>query len=187
MAAKPTFGQEISNLLYASHGNPLTNCIHCGTCSGTCPVVDFMDQTPRRLIGMINADLKEDVLACNTYWFCASCYHCTVRCPAQIDIADVMYAVKRYSIWHKTYSEDLVGPTFSETFVKTIIRSGRSYEPVLAPTYMFSMGIKEVLQEAHMATQMMLKGRMPVLPTKIKRLENFKKMVRRIIPMGGAK
>ncbi|MBC8332634.1 MAG: 4Fe-4S dicluster domain-containing protein [Anaerolineae bacterium] len=187
MATKPTFSQEISNLLYASHGKPLKTCIQCGTCSGSCPVVDFMDQTPRRLIGMINADLKEDVLDCNTYWFCASCYQCTVRCPAQIDIADVMYAVKRYSIWHKTYRDDLVGPTFSETFVKTIVRSGRSYEPLLAPTYMFSMGIKEVLQEAHMATQMMLKGRMPVLPTKIKRLDNFKNMIRRIIPMGGAK
>jgi len=187
MAAKPTFSQEISNLLYASQGSPLKTCIQCGTCSGTCPVAEFMDQTPRRLIGMINANLKEDVLACNTYWFCASCYHCTARCPAQIDIAEVMYAVKRYSIWNKTYSEDLVGPTFSETFVKTIVRSGRSYEPILAPTYMFSMGIKEVLQEAHMATQMMLKGRMPVLPTKIKRLDNFKEMIRRIIPVGGAK
>lgn len=187
MATKPTFSQEISNLLYATHGNPTKTCIQCGTCSGTCPVADFMDQTPRRLIGMINADLKEDVLDCNTYWFCASCYHCTVRCPAGIDIADVMYAVKRYSIWHKTYSEDLVGPTFSETFVKTIVRSGRSFEPILAPTYMFSMGIKEVIQEAYMGTQMMLKGRMPVLPSRIKRLDNFKEMIRRIIPVGGGK
>jgi heterodisulfide reductase subunit C len=187
MATKPTFSQEISNLLYATHGNPTKTCIQCGTCSGTCPVADFMDQTPRRLIGMINADLKEDVLDCNTYWFCASCFHCTVRCPSGIDIAAVMYAVKRYSIWNKTYSEDLVGPTFSETFAKSIARSGRSFEPILAPTYMFSMGIKELLQEAHMGTQMMLKGRMPVLPPRIKRLDNFKKMIRRIIPLGGGK
>ena len=184
MASKPTFSQEISNLMYASHGNPIKNCIQCGTCAGTCPVVEFMDQTPRRLIGMINANLKEEVLACNTYWFCASCYHCTVRCPAKIDIADVMYAVKRYSIWHKTYSEDWVGPVFSETFVKTIVRSGRSYEPLLAPTYMFSMEPKEFVQEAFTATKMMLKGRIPVLPPRIKHLENFKNMVRRIIPIG---
>src|SRR3989337_1883935 len=137
MASKPTFGQEISNLLYASHGSPLKKCIQCGTCSGTCPAVGFMNQTPRRIIGMINANLKEEVLACNTYWLCASCYHCTVRCPANIDIAEVMYALKRYSIWHHRYPEGLVGPEFSEAFVKTIVRSGRSYEPVLAPSYMF--------------------------------------------------
>jgi len=87
MASKPSFSDEISNLLYAAHGNPINACIQCGTCSGTCPVANYMDQTPRRLIGMINADFKDDVLDCNTYWFCASCYHCTVRCPADIDIA----------------------------------------------------------------------------------------------------
>jgi len=135
---------------------------------------------------MINADLKEEVLACNTYWFCASCYHCTVRCPSNIDIAEVMYAVKRYSIWHKQHKVNLVGPTFSETWVKTTLNSGRSYEPVLAPTYMFTFGPKEFFQEALTATNLMLKGRIPVLPPRIKRLDNFKNMIRRIIPMGGS-
>jgi len=186
MATKPTFSQEISNILYASHGEPLKTCIQCGTCSGTCPAVEYMDHSPRRLIAMINADLKDEVLASNTFWFCASCFHCTVRCPSNIDIAGVMYGVKRYSIWQHQYKEDLVGPTFSETFVKTIVRSGRSYEPVLAPSYMFSFAPKDFFQEALTATKMMLKGRIPVLPPRIDRLDNFKEMVRRIIPMGGS-
>jgi heterodisulfide reductase subunit C len=184
MATKHTFSQEIGNLLYASHGEPLNTCIHCGTCAGSCPVVEYMDETPRRLIGLINADLKEEVLAANTYWFCASCYQCTVRCPAEIDIAELMYAVKRYSIWHKSYPEDLVGPGFSETFVKTIIRSGRSYEPLLAPTYMFTFGPREFFEEALTATKLMIKGRIPVLPPRIKHLDNFKEMIQRIIPVG---
>jgi heterodisulfide reductase subunit C len=186
MATKPTFSQEIGNLLYASHGETLKSCIQCGTCSGTCPVVEFMDQTPRRMIAMINANMKEEVLASNTYWFCASCYHCTVRCPSQIDIAEAMYALKRYTIWHKQYKEGLVGPDFSEAWVKTIVNSGRSYEPVLAPTYMFHFGPKEFFQEALTATNLVLKGRIPVLPPRIKRLDNFKKMIRRIIPVGGS-
>jgi heterodisulfide reductase subunit C len=184
MASKPTFSDEISNLLYAAQGSPINACIQCGSCSGTCPVADYMDQTPRRLIGMINAGDKDAVLDCNTYWFCASCYHCTVRCPAEIDIAGVMYAVKRYSIWNKTYADDLVGPSFSEAWVKMIARSGRSYEPVLAPTYMFQLGTKEFFQEALNASKMVMKGKIPVLPPRIKRLENFKNMIRRIIPLG---
>jgi heterodisulfide reductase subunit C len=186
MAVKPTFSQEIANLLYAAHGSPLKSCIQCGTCAGTCPVADYMDNTPRQLIAMINADLKEEVLASNTFWFCASCYHCTVRCPSKIDIAEAMYAVKRYSIWKSQYKEGLIGPVFSETFVKMIVRSGRSYEPVLAPTYIFSKGVRGFLQEAQTATTMMIKGRIPVLPPRIQRLENFKEMVRRIIPIGEA-
>ncbi len=182
---KPSFSQEVDNLLYAAPGNPLRKCIQCGTCSGTCPVVGYMDHTPRRIIGMIQADMKVEVLASNTFWFCASCYHCTVRCPANIDIAETMYALKRYSIWKHIELEGILGPTFSETFVKTILRSGRSFEPLLATSYLFSAGVKEWIQEAYMATGLMLKGRLPVLPPRIKRLDNFKRMIGKIIPLEG--
>lgn len=181
---KPVFRDEIDNLLHAAHGNPLNTCVQCGTCSGTCPVADFMDHTPRHLIGMIRSNFKEEVLASNTFWYCASCYHCTVRCPAQIDIAGLMYALKRYTIWKHIHKEGLVGPVFSETFVKMIVKSGRSYEPVLATTYLFSSGIKDMLQEAATATSLMLKGRLPIIPAKIKRLKNFKRMIGRVIPVG---
>jgi heterodisulfide reductase subunit C len=185
MAAKLSFSQEIVNLLHASHGNPINMCIQCGTCSGTCPAVDFMDHSPRELIGMIRADLKDEVLASNTFWTCASCFHCTVRCPAGINITDLMYGLKRYTIWKDQYQEGLVGPVFSEAFVKTIVRSGRSYEPLLAPAYIFSFSLGKFLQEVQTATTLMLKGRVPVLPPRIKRLENFRRMVGRIIPVGG--
>ncbi len=186
MTAKPPFRTEVSNLLQAAHGNPIQTCIQCGTCSASCPVAPFMDHTPRRLIAMIRADLKDDVLASNTYWYCASCYQCSVRCPKGIDIAEMMYALKRYSMWNNRYPEGLIGPVFSETFVKTILRSGRSYEPVLAPAYMLSFGLVEFLQEAQTATNLMLRGRIPLLPARIKRMENFTKMVASVIPIGEA-
>ena len=185
MADRPTFIEEIVNITHAAHGNPLTNCIQCGTCSGTCPAAPFMNHTPRRLIAMINHGLKDQVLASNTFWYCASCYECTVRCPSGIDIAALMYALKRYSIWKKRYQEGLVGPSFSETFVRTIMRIGRSYEPVLAPTYLFSYGVQAFLDEAQTATGLMLKGRIPMLPPRIKRLGNLRRIISRIIPLGG--
>jgi heterodisulfide reductase subunit C len=184
MATELSFGDEIANMMYASHGNPIRDCIQCGTCSGTCPAVEFMDHTPRQIIGLIRADYKDEVLASNTYWSCASCYHCSVRCPAGIDIADMMYALKRYSMWNKTYQEDLIGPAFSESFIKMIVGSGRSFEPQLAPAYLFKYGPRGLIQEAQIATGLMLKGRMPLLPKKIKGLKNFQRMVRRIIPIG---
>jgi len=184
MANKLSFHREVSNLLHAASSNPLNTCIQCGTCSGTCPAATFMDRSPRRLIALINADFKEQVLASNTYWYCASCYSCTVRCPRGIDIAELMYALKRYSMWKKQYQDGLIGPVFSETFVKTIMRSGRSYEPVLATAYIFTYGVQEMLQEAQTATSLMLKGRIPVFPPRIKRIENFRRMVQRIIPLG---
>jgi heterodisulfide reductase subunit C len=183
MDTRPTFSQEITNMMHATHGDPISACIQCGTCSGTCPVVEFMDRTPRDLIGMIRADLKDEVLNCNTYWYCASCFHCNVRCPAHIDIADLMYTLKRYSIWKNQYQEGLIGPTFAETFVKMILSTGRSYEPVLAPAYIFNYGLQGFLNEALTATGLLLKGRIPVLPPRIKRLKSFRRMVGRIVPV----
>ena len=103
-----------------------------------------------------------------------------------IDIAELMYALKRYSMWQGDRQEDLIGPAFSESFVKTIMRTGRSYEPILAPTYVTKYGTREMLEEARMAASLLFKGRMPLLPKRIKRLENLKQMVRRIMPVGGA-
>jgi heterodisulfide reductase subunit C len=184
MTAKLSFAHEITNLMYASHGEPITNCLQCGTCSGTCPAVGFMDHTPRQIIGMIRADLKDEVLASNTYWTCASCFHCTVRCPAGIDIADMMYALKRYSMWKGRFQEGLIGPDFSESFVKMIVNSGRSFEPLLAATYLPKFSFTDIVQEGLTATGLVLKGKMPLLPKKIKGLKNFQKMVKRIIPIG---
>jgi heterodisulfide reductase subunit C len=133
---------------------------------------------------MIRADLKDEVLASNTYWSCASCYQCTVRCPAGIDIADMMYALKRYSMWKSRYQEGLIGPAFSESFVKMIVNSGRSFEPILAATYLPKFSASQLMQEALTATGLVLKGKMPLLPKKIKRLKNFQRMVKRIIPLG---
>ena len=179
-----SFSQEIRNLLYAAEGTPVDACMQCGTCSGTCPAVEFMSHSPREIIALIRADARADVLSSPTIWCCASCYQCTVRCPRGIDIAGLMYALKRYSMWKKQYPEDAIGPVFSETFVKTIFRAGRSYEPVLATAYVFTYGVPEMLQEAYTATSLMLKGRIPLVPPRIKRLENFKRMIGKIIPVG---
>ncbi len=53
MDTKLSFVGEIANLLHAAEGNPLTTCIQCGTCSGTCPLSLYMDFTPRRIIALV--------------------------------------------------------------------------------------------------------------------------------------
>jgi len=96
-----------------------------------------------------------------------------------------MYALQRYSIWKSRYQEGLIGPSFSEAFAKTIVNAGRTFEPILAPSYIFKFKLREFFLEVQNATELMLKGRLPLLPPRIKRLDNFKRMIRKIIPIGG--
>jgi heterodisulfide reductase subunit C len=184
--AKPSFATEIANLLYAADGNPISSCQQCGTCTATCPAAEFMDHPPRELIDMIRANLKDAVLTSNGYWYCASCYQCTVRCPRGINIADLMYALKRYSIWRNRYKKGLIGPGFSKRFVRMIMKSGKSFEPALAPAFIFKYGLRGFLHDTQTALFLLFRGRLPITPPKIKRIENFRRMLGRIVPIGGS-
>lgn len=183
MARRPTFDQEIANLLYAATGSPVQACIQCGTCSATCPAVAFMDHSPRELIAMIRADLKREVLATSAYWNCASCYYCTVKCPRGIDVAYMMYGLKRYSIWKNHQTHGLIGADFSRRFVRMILKHGKSYEPGLAYPYLFRHGFRGLLDEFRTALALFVKGRLPVFPRRIKRRENLRKVIGQIVPV----
>ena len=61
-------------------------CMQCGTCSGLCPMSENMDFTPRKIMHMAQLGLDEWLENLNTYWICASCHNCTVRCPRGIDL-----------------------------------------------------------------------------------------------------
>lgn len=185
MASKMSFSREISNLLYAMEGSPIDRCIQCGTCAGTCPAEPFMEHSPRQIIDMIRAGLRKKVLSSNTFWYCASCYQCTVRCPQGIHITDVMYALKRYALWKKMYNRDLIGPAFSQQFVKLILKYGRSFEPGLASSFVFKGGLKGMFREAKTGMKLFFKGRLPLLPSKIKRIKNFQRMLAKILPLEG--
>jgi len=185
MTARLPFSKEVANLLWAAERSPVTACIQCGTCSATCPAVEFMDHSPREIIAMIRAELRDKVLASNAFWYCASCYQCTVRCPQRIDITDMMYALKRYSIWRNQYQKGLIGPGFSKLFVTSIIKRGKAFEPGLAPSYVSKYGLRGLLAESCTALRLFLKGRLPVIPARVKRIKQFRRLLGRIIPVGG--
>ena len=182
---QPTFADEISNEMYATGTRGLNCCIQCATCSAVCPAVAFMDHTPRRLIGMINAGMREEVLDSNTYWTCASCYACSDQCPKGIRPSELMYVLKRYSIWKNRYRGDLVGPSFSRLFVRTIMRTGKSYEPGYAPAFIFEGGVQGMFREMQFGIKLLAKGRIALIPSRIKRLDNFRRMLSRVVPLEG--
>jgi heterodisulfide reductase subunit C len=82
-----------------------------------------MDHTPRMLFAMIRAGMREQALASNTPWICVSCYHCVVRCPQDVHIADVMYTLKSMAIQANIR---FTAPDFSQTFVEMVENYGQA-------------------------------------------------------------
>ncbi|MEE8357067.1 MAG: 4Fe-4S dicluster domain-containing protein [Anaerolineales bacterium] len=169
-------------------GANLNTCIQCGTCGGSCPSAADMDQTPRTLFAMINEGLREDVLKSNTPWYCVSCYYCMSRCPQDIHITDIMYALKRMAIEAGYYQKTnkAKAPEFSETFIGYVENNGRSFELGVASRYHLRY---HPLGAVKMATgfglKMITKGRMDFTPPKIKGITQLKAILKKSKELGG--
>ena len=156
----------------------LEMCIQCGTCGGSCPSAEDMDHTPRRLFALIRAGMRDEALKSNTPWVCVSCYHCVVRCPQGVHIADVMYTLKSMAIQAKLY-DDSSAPDFSQTFVDMIEAFGRSYELGLATRYYLKHQLKRLPGMAPMGLGMLSKQRMAIIPHKIEHIDQLHKILAR--------
>lgn len=158
--------------------NRLNMCIQCGSCGGSCPSAAEMEHTPRRLFAMIRAGMREEALRSNTFWICVSCYHCVVRCPQNVHIADVMYTLKSMAIQAKLFT-DSTAPDFSQTFVDMVETYGRSYEFGLATRHYLKHFPLRLPGMAPMGLGMLSKKRMEMTPKRIEGIDNLKAILAR--------
>jgi heterodisulfide reductase subunit C len=170
------FLEEVS--LATAGVSRLEMCIQCGTCGGSCPSAADMDHTPRHLFAMIRAGMRDEALSSNTPWLCVSCYHCVVRCPQDVHIADVMYTLKSMAIKSKLY-KDSTAPDFSQTFVDMVENYGRSYEFGLATRHYLKHYPLRLPNMAPMGLGMLSKRRMSLKPKKIKGIDQLQAILNR--------
>lgn len=156
----------------------IETCIQCGTCSGSCPSAADMDHTPRMLFAMARAGLRDEVLRANTPWMCVSCYFCTVRCPKEIHIPDVMYAIKSIAT-REGVAPQVTAADFSKTFVDNIHRYGRSYEVGLTARHYLRHYPLRLPGIAPMGIGMVTKGRIDFVPHHIRGLAGLKAILAR--------
>jgi len=156
----------------------LEMCIQCGTCGGSCPSGQDMDHTPRQLFAMIRADMEAEVMASNTPWYCVSCYFCMVRCPQEIHIPDIMYALKGMAIEAHLYEEH-AAPDFADSFVGYVENYGRSFEFGLATRHFLRHQPLQLLGKAQMGLGMLSKDRLELTPTKIKNIGQLQTILQR--------
>jgi heterodisulfide reductase subunit C len=162
----------------------LEMCIQCGTCGGSCPSAADMDHTPRMLFAMIRAGMREEALRSNTPWICVSCYHCVVRCPQDVHIADVMYTLKSMAIRAKLY-QDSTAPDFAQTFVDMVETYGRSYEFGLATRHYLKHFPLRLPSMAPMGLGMLTKQRMDIKPRRIEGIDQLKTILARAKELEG--
>jgi heterodisulfide reductase subunit C2 len=175
----PGFADEIASI---PGGETLFHCIQCGTCSGMCPLSSYMDFTPRRIIAMIRAGFRNEVLSSYTSWLCASCYSCTVECPKNIKITDIMYATKRLAIREGVAPKRFPISILAREFFNQVRSKGRSSEGRLIIRLFLKSNPLKAIKQAGLGMRLWSKGRIGLGIESIERRKELNKLLDAIEP-----
>jgi heterodisulfide reductase subunit C len=141
-----------------------------------------MDISPREVIARFRAGDIESILRSRTIWTCASCYSCTVRCPQEIKITDLLYALKRMSMDQGIYPKRFPVHVFSESFVKMVKRYGRNWEMGLMERYRRRtttplLGIVTSMRMLPIFLRLWRHGRINIRPRRIRAIQDLRDII----------
>lgn len=157
-------------------------CYQCGKCSAGCPVGFAMDYTPRQVIRLLQLGLVNEALSAESIWICASCETCSERCPRGVDIASVMDTLRREALYRGKISDKKVA-VFNQAFLAGVRNFGRTYEAGLLLTH--NLKTMQPFKDANLGLPMMSRGKVHLIPAKIKGREQVKKIFERVEKMRG--
>jgi heterodisulfide reductase subunit C len=176
----PAFYQSVKE---QSHAH-LERCYQCVACSSGCPSAYQMEYPPHQLLRMVQLGLKDRVLNSNTFWICLSCETCATRCPNNIEIVLVMDTLREMALTEKRLSTTKL-PLFHNTFLGDVKMFGRIYELGMILWYTVFSGnifkIKGLMGDAVLGAKMFKRGKLAILPHRIK----GQKAIKRIYKMTG--
>lgn len=171
---------EFINKVYTiPGGEKIKECIQCGSCSGSCPTSPFMDYAPRKLFAMLRAGMKKEVLESNTIWLCSSCYTCYVRCPQEIKITDIMYALKQIAVKENYYPKGYASQEMAKIFASLVNRYGRNHEPELMTRFLLKTNPLGLIGNTTVGLSLLFHKRMPTLPHRIKNIKQLRTLIKK--------
>lgn len=164
------FADEIESL----SGLKVYDCYQCGKCSAGCPVGQFTEESPTRLIRLIQLNQRSAVLNSRTPYLCATCSACSERCPMEIDVAKIMETVRILGQREHVKSPVKEVAAFSGAFLDSVKSNGRLFE--FGMTITFNLRNLTPLKDAMLGPVMLQKGKLALWPRSIKNRDRIKRI-----------
>ncbi len=146
-------------------GVDVRSCTNCRKCTQVCPTAAHMDMAPAALVAAVTEGDRERALGSKGMWLCVSCGACTRVCPEGIDVEKVFGALCALSAAVGAPKQGDVR-AFHEAFLARVRRRGRIHETCLAAAFKAKEG--RLLSGLDMAAALFLRGKLPVLPRRVK-------------------
>ena len=157
-------------------------CYQCKKCTNGCPVTFAMDYYPDQILRFIHLGLKDLALNSATIWVCSSCETCTTRCPNEIWLAP-MFDTLRHIALEEGYKPDPTVVALHRSFLNSIKLWGRVHELTMLMEYKvrcllagFPVFFRDLASELKMGSGLFLKGKISLLPERIKRVHEVREL-----------
>lgn len=160
-------------------------CYHCHKCTSGCPVAEEMEYGPDQVLRMAQMGEKQALLSSHDIWLCAGCETCGTRCPNEIDIAQVMDALRQIALQEKAPVAEPDAYKFHRLFLLTVKYTGRLQEAYMLGSY--KVWSRNLIADMDSGAKMILQGKVPFIPRRIKKHQEVKRLFEATLdaPKGG--
>lgn len=156
-------GSELAEAVFSESAQNVNLCYQCGKCAAGCPVSYAMDYRPAQLMHAVRLGMDDVVFNSKTAWLCASCETCSTRCPQDVDVAQVMDAVKILAQKRGIKPAVPEVASFYKAAMSNIKTFGRMYEVGMI------VGLKlrtfKFMKDAGLGMKMFRKGKLKLIPS----------------------
>ncbi len=152
-------------------------CYQCGKCSAGCPVAFAMDNTPRKVIRLLQIGAGKEALESKSVWLCATCETCYARCPRGVDIPRIMEAVRKVAKKRGIIPERNIN-IFNDAFLKFVESTGKSFEMGLI--VMYNLLSFQPFKDVMLGPKMFFSGKISPIPHKVKNTSEIKRIFEKV-------
>jgi heterodisulfide reductase subunit C len=162
-------------------GENIFRCYYCQKCTVGCPTAYAMDYKPAQVLKMIQLGMREPLLKSSAPWLCVGCETCGTRCPNEIRLGPVMDTLKYMALEAGYAPPETTVYALHRAFVNSIKIFGRVHETTMLAEYVLRSKdiFSIILSNLGVAATLLLKGKIPILPERVKALGQVKELYRR--------
>ena len=155
-------GQGISEQVRAISGVDINACLQCKKCTNGCPVAAHSASSPSEIIKRLQLGAGRELLDAEMIWTCVSCATCFSRCPMEINMADVMDALRILAEANGAAKPAGNMPLMNKILLGTIKTFGRTYD--LGAMALYKAGTSTYGKDLDKVPLILKKGKIALLP-----------------------
>jgi heterodisulfide reductase subunit C2 len=157
-------GHRLIEQVQVISGVNIHACLQCKKCTNGCPVAAYTASSPSEIIKRLQLGAGKELLDEELIWTCASCGTCFSRCPMEINMADVMDALRVLAEANGAVRPSGNMPLMNKILLGTIKAFGRTYD--LGAMALYKAGTSTYGKDLDKVPAILKKGKIALLPPK---------------------